>query len=484
MSAGHDETLLGPAAGAAAAAPAHSDSSVAGDALAAGTMVGEYRIDREIGRGGMGTVYSADHPVIGKRVAIKVLAPALSSDPAVVKRFVDEARAANKIGHPNIIDIFSFGQLRDGRQYFVMEYLEGETLGARIERGPLLAAEARRFLVQTCEALEAAHREQIVHRDLKPENIWIARPKHGEPFIKVLDFGIAKLLQQTETLSATQTGTVMGTPFYMSPEQCTGRGVDHRTDIYAMGVMLYRIFAGRLPFEGQSFAEIVALQLTARPELPGKFAKLPAALETLILECLEKDSAKRPQSAAELGRRVEEALGGARGAAAAAAYGSVPTEGPGAGGATGGGDTVALAAPETQQGFVTQGETAAAVLAPRPAVKALIALAVVGVVAGIVAAVMVSRKDERAAAGTTTTVPVAPGAMVPAPSAVAAPMTPLPSPTAPTTAAEARPQPVARPQPKSANEATRRVAAPTAPGEKRASSRAEKQGLVRENPFQ
>ena len=275
--------------------------------LDVGMSVGEYQLDALLGEGGMGTVYAAHQPLIGKRVAIKVLKGGLSSDPGLVRRFVDEARAVNKIGHPNIIDIFSFGQLADGRQYFVMELLEGETLAARIERGTLEATEARRFFGQTLSALEAAHREKIVHRDLKPENLWISTPRHGAPYVKVLDFGIAKLLEK-DTVNVTQTGVAMGTPFYMSPEQCLGHNVDHRTDIYALGVMLYQVCAGRLPFEGRTFAEVVTQQITAAPAPPSTWRAIAPALEQLILSCLEKDPARRPQSAEELRQRLDAAL--------------------------------------------------------------------------------------------------------------------------------------------------------------------------------
>lgn len=298
---GSDQTLPGPAVVPGTPPPEGAD-------LPAGATVGEYRIDKVIGRGGMGTVYTAQHPVIGKRVAVKVLATHLSSDPAVVQRFVDEARAVNKIGHPNIIDIFSFGRLDDGRQFFVMELLDGETLAARIERGPIAAPELKRLLGQACAALAAAHQEKIVHRDLKPENLWIVTPKHAEPFLKVLDFGIAKLVESTERMQVTQTGVVMGTPYFMSPEQCLGRGVDHRTDIYALGVLLYRMFAGRFPFEGSTFAEVIAQQITAEPTPPSRISPLPRPLERLILSCLEKNPEKRPQSAAALGASLSEAL--------------------------------------------------------------------------------------------------------------------------------------------------------------------------------
>src|SRR5437762_10995387 len=165
-----------------------------GTDLAAGSIVGEYRIERVVGRGGMGVVYAAIQPVIEKKVAIKVLAAQFSSAPELVRRFVDEARAVNRIGHDNIIDIFSFGQLPDGRQYFVMEYLEGATLGERLARGDLPAAQVPDVLAQICDALDAAHAKKIIHRDLKPENIWIAPSARGLPRVRLLDSAIAKLL--------------------------------------------------------------------------------------------------------------------------------------------------------------------------------------------------------------------------------------------------------------------------------------------------
>ena len=174
----------------------------------------------------MGSVYAAVQPVIGKRVAIKVLAPHIASNPELVRRFVDEARAVNQIGHPNIVDIFSFGWLPDGRHYFVMEFLDGQSLADRIKRGPFQPDEARRLLRQICQALEAAHRQGIVHRDLKPDNIWIVQPQHGDSYAKLLDFGIAKLMGDGDAGQRTQTGIVMGTPAYMSPEQCRGVNVE------------------------------------------------------------------------------------------------------------------------------------------------------------------------------------------------------------------------------------------------------------------
>ena len=275
--------------------------------LQPGTKIGEYQIERELGRGGMGAVYAARHPIIGKRVAIKVLDASFSRDDVLVQRFLDEARAVNKIGHPNIIDVFSFGQLPDGRHYFVMEFLEGETMAAWLEHGRPDIGEARRLLLQVCEALEAAHREGIIHRDLKPENLWIARPKHGEPFIKILDFGIAKLIAPEAATNITKTGTIMGTPQYMSPEQCTGRGVDHRADVYSLGVIIFQVFCGQLPFEGESVAEIMSDQLTKAPPRPRELASISPGMESLLLSCLDKNPANRPASAAELGLRLKDA---------------------------------------------------------------------------------------------------------------------------------------------------------------------------------
>ncbi len=277
--------------------------------LPPGFAVGEYRIQGVAGRGGMGVVYAAMQPVIEKKVAIKVLAAHFSSTPELVRRFVDEARAVNRIGHENIIDIFSFGQLVDGRQYFVMEYLDGATLAQRLDRGDLTRDQFAPILMQICDALEAAHAKQIVHRDLKPENVWIAQSLRGLPKVRLLDFGIAKLLDSGDRV-VTDIGAVMGTPHYMSPEQCHGRGVDHRTDIYAMGVLLYRIYTGRLPFRGETFAEILAKQVTETPPEPSTIATVSAELDRLIMRCLDKDPAGRPQSVAELGSALADAVSG------------------------------------------------------------------------------------------------------------------------------------------------------------------------------
>ncbi len=268
-----------------------------------GAMAGEYRLERVLGRGGMGTVYAARHPVIDKRVAVKVLATRLACDPLAVRRFIDEARAVNRISHPGIVDIFAFGQLPRGPNFLVMEYLEGETLAEQLERGALRPMAACRLLAQVATALEAAHRAGIVHRDLKPQNLFVVQPKDAEPQIKVLDFGIAKLAAGSEGPGVTQGGLAFGTPHFMSPEQCLGEPVDHRSDIYALGVVLYRTFTGRLPFEGRTAAEIAAQQLSARRSArvhARDLGSLPRALGQLIAACLATDPERRPRSCAEI----------------------------------------------------------------------------------------------------------------------------------------------------------------------------------------
>jgi serine/threonine-protein kinase len=276
-------------------------------ALDAGTVVGEYRVTAKIGEGGMGEVYSGVHPVIGKKVAIKLLNAALSQDPSIVQRFVQEARAVNQIGHRNIVDIFAFGQL-NGRSYFVMEFLGGRSLRQRLDESPPLSyRESVTILLEVCAALAAAHAEQIVHRDLKPDNVFLVESKGGDRTVKLLDFGIAKLLQREGgAQNQTSTGVPMGTPLYMSPEQCLGRGVDSRTDVYSLGVMMFEMFTGRLPFAGQSYIETVTGHLSQPPPNPRDLAEMPEALASLILRCLEKDAAARPQRVEDVRAELEQ----------------------------------------------------------------------------------------------------------------------------------------------------------------------------------
>jgi eukaryotic-like serine/threonine-protein kinase len=268
--------------------------------LAVGQTVGEYVVDGKLGQGAFGSVFRAVHPLIGKVVAIKVLARRFSVDPDMVSRFQAEARAVNQIRHRNIIDIFSFLQLEDGRHYYVMEYLDGETLDARIARdGRLELADALPILRAIARALDAAHAKGIAHRDLKAENIFLARDPDGGVWPKLLDFGIAKLLAPDDGLKhKTRTGTPVGTPYYMSPEQCRGRDVDHRTDLYALGVLAYLMLTGVYPLDGDDYMTILMRQMADHPVPPSiAVPELPRGVDDAIAWLMKKDPADRPSHA-------------------------------------------------------------------------------------------------------------------------------------------------------------------------------------------
>ncbi|MDB4980931.1 MAG: serine/threonine protein kinase, partial [Myxococcales bacterium] len=265
-----------------------------------------YQVDAVIGAGGMAEVYVAHHLVFPRRAALKVLQPQFSGNAEIVQRFINEARAANAIAHPNIIEVIDAGRLEgSGAPYILMEYLEGESLGARLRAGRLPLTEATRIFIQTAEAVGAAHDKGIVHRDLKPENIFLVRREGQEPLVKVLDFGIAKLRSDVAGTLAqqTQVGMVMGTPQYMSPEHCRdASAVDQRTDIYSLGVILYEMTCGRPPFQSATgFADLVYLHVAVAPQPPRELAPdLPPAVEAIILRCLAKSPNDRYPSVRDL----------------------------------------------------------------------------------------------------------------------------------------------------------------------------------------
>jgi len=274
------------------------------------SLVGSYRILGPLGTGGMGTVYCAEHALIGKPAAVKVLLPQYVRDRGIVARFFNEARAVSAIDHPGIVELYDFGYMDDGSAYIVMELLRGETLASRIaSRGRLVEAEVITIVRGIAGALGAVHAKGIVHRDIKPENVFLVpdvEAATGER-VKVLDFGIAKLADEPGALKQTSTDAMLGTPLYMAPEQCRGAGqVDHRADLYALGCVAFEMLAGVPPFVGEGAGEVIGAHLhveppalrTLAPEVSAHTAEVVAAL-------LAKRPDDRPHSAHDLLHRLQ-----------------------------------------------------------------------------------------------------------------------------------------------------------------------------------
>jgi serine/threonine protein kinase len=288
-----------------------------------GRVFGNYRIGEQLGEGGMGAVYRAEHTQLGKKAAVKVLLEELSNNKDVVARFFNEARAATAIDHPGIVTVFDFGYAADHRAYIVMEFLEGETLGERRRRlGRLPVPEALIICRQVAGALGAAHARGIVHRDLKPDNIMLVRDPDvlGGQRAKVLDFGIAKLVERDEakaddTLPAvkTKSGKIMGTPTYMAPEQCRGAGdVDHRADMYALGCVLYALVCGRPPFLAEASGDLIAAHILSEPPAPRSVSpEIPEPVEEVMLRLMAKRPDDRYASMTEVVAALEGASAGA-----------------------------------------------------------------------------------------------------------------------------------------------------------------------------
>jgi len=267
--------------------------------LLPGSVIDEtYEVDAKIGAGAMGEVYAARHIKLGKRVAIKVIGRRLSEDDAAIERFAMEARTLAQIQHPAIVAVEHVGELADGRAYFVMEFLRGETLFERLQRGRVPLPEALHVLDQIARGLDAAHGEGVTHRDLKPENVFLVHLPGEPPIIKLVDFGLSKLMagHVDQRAERTQSGVAIGTPLYMSPEQMRGPDVDHRTDIYALGCVAYEMLLGVPPFpHAKTAPELYAAHLHEVPPLPRSiWPEIPPQLDLALFAMLAKDPAHRP----------------------------------------------------------------------------------------------------------------------------------------------------------------------------------------------
>ena len=278
----------------------------------------KFRVDAVIGSGGMGTVFRATQLTVDRPVALKVLRQELAGSLDQVRRFQNEARAASRLSHPNSIRLFDFGQTDNGELFLVMELLEGEALSAALRRQRHFSVKrAVSIASQTLKALAEAHDNGIVHRDLKPDNIFLTLVRGEQDFVKVLDFGIAKVAlgdgEGADLQTLTKTGMVMGTPTYMAPEQAAGRGVDARSDLYAMGVILFQLLSGRVPFQDPTPLGVLMHHLRTPPPRLADLApqSVPPALCAVVAACLDKDPERRPQTADALRVALEQAVEGA-----------------------------------------------------------------------------------------------------------------------------------------------------------------------------
>lgn len=284
-----------------------------------GTVLADrYRLLKLIGEGGMGSVYQAEHITIGRKLAIKVLAPEFCDTPEIVARFLQEARTASMLHHEHIVDITDFGYTKQGLAFLTMEYLEGEDLATLLAReGRQPWSRVRRMILQVCRALDAAHDKGIVHRDMKPDNCFRIKRGGNPDFIKILDFGIAKVIVDGQNPNradrpkmATEAGTLLGTPEYMAPEIARDQKADARVDVYSVGVVMYELLTGSVPFKGQTFMATVAMQMVDEPDPPRKRAPeamIPEEIEQVVLKALRKDPNERFQTIREFAQAIIDA---------------------------------------------------------------------------------------------------------------------------------------------------------------------------------
>jgi serine/threonine-protein kinase len=479
--------------------------------LAPGQIIdGKYRIVRELGVGGMGAVYEGENTRIHRRVAIKVLHAAVASKPDIVQRFEREAQAAGRIGSEHIVEVLDLGVLPTQERYMVMEFLDGHSLTQRIKMRGRLAP----LLVQLLEGLGAAHRAGIVHRDLKPDNIYLIT-RGGRDFVKIVDFGVSKFSQNDGEFSMTRTGAVMGTPYYMSPEQARGQPIDHRSDLYAIGVVCYQAVTGHVPFQAETFNELIfKIALETPPPLDSVVPGFDPAFAQIIQRAMARDPAHRFQTAEEFAGAVRPWAGlapVAQGAAAFAPMGgftpaggvrpAMPShpqlsssaisqagQGPFPAGPLGssGMQTLGTSTPNAiampAMGALGQSQAAMAVAAPAhtkrgPIIAAVAIMGVLGIVGGIAAFKFLapgqSGGEPAAAASATPTAPVAPTAepaasasAEPAASASAEPAASASAEPAPTASATAAPavetaKPATKPSTKPATKPSTKPATPS-----------------------
>jgi serine/threonine-protein kinase len=276
-----------------------------------GTVLGTYRLIELLAEGGMGRVYLAEHIRLGRKVALKLLRSEYASNAPAIKRFFREARTVNDINHENIIEITDFFEKEGGDNYYIMELLKGQILtDALKETGALPVPRIIDIALQVCKALTAVHASGVVHRDLKPDNIFLTERGGQKDFVKLLDFGVAKLMDVQDCMPVHKTGVgaILGTPQYMSPEQASAKPVDNRTDIYSLGVILYEMVTGRVPLNAETYGEMVIKHLTVTPPSPTQLSDLPQGIpgeiEALIMQCLEKNPNKRPADMVEIETRL------------------------------------------------------------------------------------------------------------------------------------------------------------------------------------
>ncbi|HEX9103138.1 MAG TPA: serine/threonine-protein kinase, partial [Polyangia bacterium] len=293
----------------AASASDRSTPDPTADRLLGRVLGGRYRLLERLGQGGMGTVYRATHTLMDKPVAVKILRAELATDAEAVARFHREARSASRLDHDHCIRVTDFGQSDDGLLFLVMELLDGHSLSHVTRRGPVPAARAAAIGVAVAEALQHAHDAGIIHRDLKPDNVFLARRAKGREIVKVLDFGLAKLASDSAIgPSITRDGTVFGTPEYMAPEQAEGEKLDGRTDVYALGVILYQLVCGEVPFKSSNFVALLTKQVSEPPTAPRDRRpdlEIPPGLELVILKCLAKRRDERYGTAGEIADALE-----------------------------------------------------------------------------------------------------------------------------------------------------------------------------------